>query len=116
MIKFEQAPNCGAWYLSGTVWDQGYGKGFVPGAIVRADANGRTYKDVAGSHPSNPNQINGDQGYWEIVFGYKPVAVSGTIAIVDGSGNLLSPEYPFTLTSNCRGAGAVNQILIDFSH
>ncbi len=115
-IKQEFAPNCGTWYAHGTVWDRGYQQGFVPGTLVRVrGSDGSTWTDKAGSHPNNPNQQAGNQAYWEVVFARKPVEGSGTIAIVDGNGNLLSSEYSFNLTKACKGDNAVNEVVMDFA-
>jgi hypothetical protein len=108
-VKNEAAPNCGTWYIQGTVWANGYGNGFVPGTLVRVWANGGVYAtDVAGSHARN------NPAYWEVLFP-KSTDSSGLVGIVDANGNLLSPQYPFHLTPSCKGSGAVNEIIIDFS-
>ena len=108
MIKFARFPNCGTWYISGTVWAHGYGNGFLPSTIVRAWANGAVFQDSAGAHNRN------NPAYWEILFP-KNTATSGLVGIVDPHGNLLSAQVPFSLTESCKGASAVNQITIDFS-
>jgi hypothetical protein len=109
MIKHEPHPNCGTWYIQGTIWANGYGNGFVPGTLVRVWVNGAVYAtDVAGSHNKN------NPAYWEVLFP-NSWSGSGVVGIVDANGNLLSAQYPFTLTTNCKGAGAANQIFIDFS-
>jgi hypothetical protein len=109
MIKQEPHPNCGAWDIQGTVWDKGYQNGYVPGTLVRAWVKGALYfTDIAGSHNKN------NPAYWEIKF---DPHWSGTVlvAIVDTAGNLLSEQYSFSLTSNCEGTGAVNEVIVDFA-
>jgi hypothetical protein len=109
-IKGETFANCGTWYLQGTVWANGYGNGFVPGTHVRLLIDGGGQRDdIAGSHPDH------SPGYWEMVFA-KHTEGSGSVGIVDDSGNLLTPQwYSIHLTKNCTGAGAVNEIIIDFT-
>ncbi len=116
MIKYQPFPNCGTSFLMGTVWDHGEGGGFVPGTRIRVIGNGKQYIDIAGSHPDNPNQKKGNQGYWEVVFAPGPNAISGTVTIVDGNNQPLSPDYGFQLTGQCRRGDSVNEIVIDFSH
>lgn len=109
MIKYNPSANCGTWYVQGTVWANGYGNGFVPGALVRIWVNGTVYAtDVAGSHNKN------NPAYWEVIF---PARSEGTgqVGIVDASGNLLSDQYSFSLTKRCKGSGAANQVIIDFA-
>lgn len=107
-IKSEPAPNCGTWYVQGTVWSSGYGSGFVPGTLVRVFANGRTYTVAAGSFNRN------NDAYWEVVFP-REQAQNGWVAIVSSTGQLLSPQYAFQLTPSCKSGGAVNQIIMDFT-
>jgi hypothetical protein len=108
-IKVERSKNCGTWYLQGTVWDQGYGQGFVPGTLVRVWVGDAIYAtDTAGSHNRN------NPAYWEVLFPDNQ-AQDGSVGIVDGNGNLLSPRYAFHLTKGCTGASSVNEIIMDFA-
>lgn len=109
--KVDPEPNCGLWFLSGTVWDRGgeATHNFLPGTLVRMIANGQIHNAIAGATGKN------SPGYWEVLLNTTNVAYSGTVAIVDASGRLLSPEYPYQLTANCKGANAVNWIIMDFA-
>lgn len=81
----------------------------MPGTRVRVWVNGSEYAtDVAGSHHKN------NPAYWEIIFPNQS-AGTGLVGIVDENGNLLSDQRSFTLTKKCKGSGAVNEIIIDFS-
>ncbi len=108
-IKYQASKNCGTWYLQGTLWDRGYGNGFVPGTIVRAWFSGGGTRDaVAGSFNKN------NPGYWEMVFPNGQVQ-DGSLGIVDAAGNGLSPTYSFHLTKGCTGSSSVNEIIMDFA-
>ncbi len=102
------APNCGTWYLSGTIWNSSDpNQGVKPGVPVRiVFANSIQGTDISGSHSGK------SPGYWEWIFG-KNTAGNGYVQIVDSGGNALSPQVPFYLTSSCA-SGGVNQITIDF--
>ncbi len=110
IIKFEQSADCkGQWKLSGTVWNRGYGKGLLPGTLIRVWVSGSVYTtDVAGSHNKN------NAAYWEVIFP-KNQAKDGSVAIINSSGNIISPRRAFHLTKACSGKGAVTQITIDFA-
>ena len=103
----ETAPNCGTWYISGTVYSDAAGSNRVNGLLVRVWASGiEQGTDTTGTHSNRP-------GYWEWIFG-QGTAANGEVAIVSQDGTPLSPKVPFTLTSNCNGDGAIQQNIIDF--
>lgn len=109
-IKGVTMANCDTWLIQGTVWSNGEGSGFVPGTRVRLWIDGGGNQDaIAGATGKN------SPGYYEFVFA-KHTAGSGRIGIVDDAGNLLTPGwYALALTKSCTGAGAVNEIIVDFS-
>ncbi len=103
----ETAPNCGTWYISGTVYSDSAGSNRVNGLLVRVWASGiEQGTDTTGTHSNRP-------GYWEWIFG-QGTATTGEVAIVNPDGTLRSPKVPFTLTASCNGDGAVQQNIIDF--
>lgn len=103
----ESAPNCGTWYVAGTVYGNASGATRLNGLLVRVWASGiEQGTDTTGSHSNRP-------GYWEWIFGHG-TATTGEVAIVHPDGTLRSPKVPFTLTSDCNAPGAIQQNLIDF--
>lgn len=103
----DSAPNCGAWYVAGTIYSDQAGTSKLNGLLVRIWASGiEQGTDVSGSH-------GGRAGYWEWNFG-KDAPVSGEVAIVNPDGSLRSPKVAFAMTSSCNGGGAVQQNVIDF--
>lgn len=108
LIKNEPHRNCERWYIQGTVWDRGYGNGFVPGTQVRVWVNDAVYQTAVTHYGRNP-------AYWEVNF-IKNQVVNGFAAIVDANGQLLSQRYPFALSADCSVANSVNEIIMDFSH
>jgi hypothetical protein len=109
-IKYDREPNCGTWYVQGTVWNHGYGLGFVPGTRVRLWIDGGSYRDTTAGATGKNNPA-----YYEFILA-QHTATSGRIGLVDDQGNLLTPQwYGIQLTSNCKGAGAVNEIILDFA-
>jgi len=103
----ESAPNCGAWYISGTVYSDAQGSSRVNGLLVRIWASGiEQGTDTTGTHSNRP-------GYWEWIFGHG-TATNGEVAIVNPDGSLRSPRIPFRLTASCNDADAVQQNVIDF--
>ena len=93
MIKYApspKGPTCDRTMISGTVWDRGYGLGFVPGTIVAVWINGNLFKtDIAGSHPGSFAASTGNYAYWEVTFpANQPVkglvGSTATIATVRG--------------------------------
>ncbi len=101
----ESAPNCGTWYIAGTVYSDQAGTSRMNGLLVRVWASGiEQGTDTTGRHSGRP-------GYWEWIFG-NGTATSGEVAIVNPDGSLRSPKIPFTLTSDCNGG--IQQNLIDF--
>lgn len=105
----DAAPNCGTWYVAGTVYSDQAGTNRLNGLLVRIWANeAEQGTDTTGSHGGRP-------GYWEWIFG-RGTATTGQVAIVNPDGSLRSPLVTFTLTSDCNGAGAVQQNFIDFVH
>ncbi len=105
----EAAPNCGTWYIAGTVYSDQAGSSRLNGILVRVWASGiEQGTDVTGSHSNRP-------GYWEWIFG-RGTATQGEVAIVNPDGSQRSPKVPFQLTSDCNANGAIQQNLIDFVH
>ncbi len=103
----ESAPNCGTWYVAGTVYSDPSGANRLNGLLVRIWANGiEQGTDSTGSHSNRP-------GYWEWIFG-PGTAAQGQVAIINPDGSLRSPQIPFTLTPDCSASGAVQQNIIDF--
>jgi hypothetical protein len=103
----ESAPNCGTWYVAGTVYSDQSGSNRLNGISVRIWASGfEQGTDTTGSHGGRP-------GYWEWIFG-SGTATQGEVAIINPDGSLRSPKVPFALTQDCNGAGAVQQNFIDF--
>ena len=104
----EKAPNCGTWYLSGTVYNNQSGSQRLNGVLVRVyDASGQVLGTiVTGSDAYRP-------GYWEYIFPHGS-AVRGDVAIVRPDGSLRSPRKSYRLTADCAGSDAVNQIVFDF--
>jgi hypothetical protein len=101
------APNCGSWYVSGTVYSDSSGSGRLNGILVRVWAfDIEQGTDTTGIHGNRP-------GYWEWHFG-KGTNVQGQVAIVNPDGSLRSSKVSFQLTSNCNADGAVQQAVIDF--
>lgn len=109
MIKFAPFPNCGTWYLQGTVWSDASQSGFLPSTLVRVWVNGSVYgTSSAGALMRN------NPAYWEIILP-RNQATSGLVGIVDAQGQSLSPQYPFSLTSSCKKDSDINEIIIDFA-
>lgn len=103
----ESGPNCGTWYISGTVYSDASGSARLNGILVRVWASGiEQGTDTTGVHSNRP-------GYWEWIFGHG-TATTGEVAIVNPDGTLRSPKIPFTLTSDCNAPGAIQQNIIDF--
>ena len=102
----DRLPNCGTWYVSGTVYNNGSGSQRLNGVPVRIWAYGiEQGTDTTGVH-------GGRTGYWEWVFG-KGSNVDGEVAVVNPDGSLRSPRIPFNLQSACNDNN-VNQVVIDF--
>lgn len=105
----DSAPNCGSWYVSGTIYSDQQGTNRLNGLLVRIWAGGAEQgTDTSGSHGNRP-------GYWEWNFG-RGTATIGEVAIINPDGSLRSPRVPFTLTADCNAGGAVQQNVIDFVH
>jgi hypothetical protein len=103
----ESAPNCGTWYIAGTVYSDQAGTNRLNGVLVRIWASGiEQGTDTTGTHSNRP-------GYWEWIFG-RGTATTGEVAIVNPDGSLRSPKIPFTLTADCNAPGAIQQNIIDF--
>lgn len=103
----ETGPNCGTWYVAGTVYGDASGSSRLNGLQVRIWASGiEQGTDTTGSHSNRP-------GYWEWIFG-QGTATTGEVAIVNGDGSQRSPKVPFNLTGDCNAAGAIQQNVIDF--
>ncbi len=119
-IKYQPnpyGPRCDRTLVQGTVWDVGYGNGYVPGTIVAVWLNGSLYRtDAAGSHPDSFPAHTGNRAYWEVDFATGQ-PVSGLVGVVSADGRLLSPQYNFTLTGgDCHNPNSINEVIIDFSH
>jgi len=103
----ESEPNCGTWYISGTVYSDANGSARLNGVLVRIWASGiEQGTDTTGTHSNRP-------GYWEWIFGHG-TATNGEVAIVNRDGSLRSPKVPFRLTADCNSEGAIQQNVIDF--
>lgn len=107
------APNCGTWYLSGTIWNVGgepggYGN-TMPGITVRVFGNGHAYDAVSGATGKN------SPGYWEVIAPQNHINFSGNVTVIDGAGRAISQAASFALTAGCNGDNAVNQVTIDFT-
>jgi hypothetical protein len=103
----EAQPNCGTWYVAGTVYGDAGGGSRLNGVLVRIWANGiEQGTDSTGSHSDRP-------GYWEWIFG-PGTAASGEVALIHPDGSPRSPRIPFWLTSDCNAGGAIQQNFIDF--
>lgn len=101
----DSAPNCGTWYVAGTVYSDQAGSSRLNGLLVRIWASGiEQGTDTTGRHGGRP-------GYWEWIFGHG-TATQGEVAIVNPDGSLRSPKVPFQLTSDCNGG--IQQNFIDF--
>lgn len=105
----DRAPNCGTWYVAGTVYSDQAGSSRMEGLLVRIWASGiEQGTDTTGRHSGRP-------GYWEWIFG-QGTATQGEVAIVNPDGSLRSPKVGFNLTSDCNSDSAVQQNFIDFVH
>lgn len=103
----ETAPNCGTWYVAGTVYSDQAGTARLNGLLVRIWAFGQVQgTDVTGSHANRP-------GYWEWIFAHGS-NVQGEVAIVHPDGSLRSPKVAFALTADCNAPEAIQQVIIDF--
>lgn len=103
----ESQPNCGTWYVAGTVYGDPGGGSRENGVLVRVWAGGvEQGTDTTGNHSSRP-------GYWEWIFG-QGTATQGEVAVVNSDGSQRSPRIPFQLTSDCNADGAVQQNFVDF--
>jgi hypothetical protein len=103
----DRAPNCGTWYVAGTVYSDQAGSSRIDGVLVRVWASGiEQGTDTTGRHSGRP-------GYWEWIFG-QGTATQGQVAIINPDGSLRSPQVSFNLTSDCNADGAVQQNFIDF--
>lgn len=103
----EAAPNCGTWYLAGTVYSDAAGSARLNGLFVRVWAHGiEQGTDTTGTHSGRP-------GYWEWIFGPGTDA-PGEVAIVNPDGSLRSPRVAFHLTPDCNAPDAVQQTVLDF--
>jgi len=103
----DSAPNCGTWYVAGTIYGDQSGASRLDGLLVRIWASGiEQGTDTSGSHSGRP-------GYWEWIFG-PGTATQGIVGIVNPDGSPRSPQIPFTLTGDCNAGDAVQQNFIDF--
>ncbi|HZQ08951.1 MAG TPA: hypothetical protein VFD70_20390 [Anaerolineae bacterium] len=103
----DNAPNCGTWYVSGTIYSDQAGTSRLNGILVRIWAFGIEQ----GTFTTKSH--NGHRGYYEWIFG-KNSDVQGEVAVVNPDGSLRSPKIPFAMTSKCKGSGAIQQVVIDF--
>ncbi len=96
------------WKIMGTVYDSQAGYQRVNGVTMRIWAYGQVQGTI-NTGTANTNM----PGYWEWTFN-RSSDVVGQVAIVNADGSLRSQPVGYHLTSNCEGAGAVNQMVIDF--
>ncbi len=103
----DSAPNCGSWYVAGTIYGDASGSSRLNGVLVRIWANGAEQgTDTSGTHGNRP-------GYWEWNFG-QGTSAFGEVAVVNPDGSLRSPKIQYNLTPDCNAPGAVQQAVIDF--
>jgi|GEM_PF-2377864 hypothetical protein len=101
--------NCNRpWQILGTVYASATKGDRVNGALVRVWA----FDQVQGTITTGIG-IGDLPGYWEWNFA-SGMEIIGKVAIVQHDGTLRSPLVNFHLTARCEGAGAVNQIVLDF--
>ncbi len=97
-----------SWKILGTVYDSPTGARRLNGILVRVWAFGQLQGTMStgASNPSLP-------GYWEWSFN-QGSEITGQVAIVSFDGSLRSQPVSYHLTARCDGAGAVNQVVLDF--
>lgn len=100
------APNCGTWYVAGTLYSDQQGTARLNGLLVRIWAFGIEQGTVT-------TGMHGRTGYWEWIFGHGS-NIQGQVAIVNPDGSLRSPRIDFYMTPDCGGGGAVQQVIVDF--
>jgi hypothetical protein len=101
--------DCGQpWKVGGTVYNNQSGSQRLNGVLVRVWA----FNQLQGTIGSGSLDYS-KPGYWEWTFS-RGSDVQGEVAIVNPDGSLRSQPIAFHLTSSCDGAGAANQIIIDF--
>ncbi len=110
-IKKVELRNCNQWFIHGTVWQYGQNNGFMTGTLVQLWVNGAPHARVAAGTGSFAGV---SPGYYEFDFA-KGSSGTGSIAIVDANGTLLSPQYSIRFTKTCNKSGDVNEIIGDFA-
>ena len=101
--------DCGQqWKLAGTVYSDQSGSQRLNGILVRIWA----FNQLQGTIGTGSLDYN-KPGYWEWTFS-RGSDIQGEVAIVNADGTLRSQPVAYHLTSSCDGAGAVNQMIIDF--
>ena len=96
------------WKVLGTIYDSPAGAKRLNGILVRVSVAGQV-QGIATSGTMDYNL----PGYWEWSFN-RSSEISGEVAIVNADGSLRSQPASFRLTSRCDGAGAANQVILDF--
>ncbi len=100
--------NCGLTQIYGTLLDSaGSPRSGVKLQIWWADGSTTT---TSGSYIRNETDASG----WDFTLNTRPVANTWQVAVVDGSGNLLSDKLPVTTTNECTGNGAANVVKVEF--
>lgn len=96
------------WRVLGTIYDSQTGSRRLNGVLVRVWAFSQLQGTVT-SGSSDPQRA----GYWEWSFN-RGWDVVGQVAVVNPDGTLRSDPVDFQLTGKCDGAGAANQVILDF--
>ncbi len=101
--------DCGQqWKIAGTVYNDQSGSQRLNGIQVRIWA----FNQLQGTIGTGSLDYS-KPGYWEWTFS-RGSDIQGEVAIVNPDGTLRSQPVAYHLTSSCDGAGAANQIIIDF--
>lgn len=106
----EYIADCGKpWKIMGSVYDSQSSAQRVNGILIRVWAFGQVQATLTSGSPDTTRP-----GYWEWAFN-SGSEVLGEVAVVNLDGTRRSQPVGFHLTSRCDGAGAVNEIVIDFA-
>lgn len=106
----EYIADCGKpWKIMGSVYDSQSNAQRVNGILIRVWAFGQVQATLTSGSPDATRP-----GYWEWVFN-SGSEVLGEVAVVNLDGSRRSQPVGFHLTSRCDGAGAVNEVVIDFA-
>lgn len=106
----EYVADCGKpWKVMGSVYDSQSSAQRVNGVLVRVWAFGQVQATLTSGSPDATRP-----GFWEWTFN-SGSEVLGEVAVVNADGSRRSQPVGFHLTSRCDGAGAVNEVVIDFA-